>query len=82
MYANFFVKDKIIKIYNNDGPGFLKEQLNSLQYQSIKDITVNIIDCTFEGNQAPIGGAVQLKGNDIHITVHLLTLNLINQRYE
>ena len=43
MYANFLVKDKIIKIYNNDGPGFLKEQLNSLQYQSIKDITVNII---------------------------------------
>ena len=32
------------------------------------DITVNIVNCTFEGNQAPIGGAVQLKGNDIHIT--------------
>ena len=43
MYANFFVKDKIIKIYNNDGPGFLKEQLMSKYYQSIKDITVNII---------------------------------------
>ena len=43
MYANFFVKDKIIKIYNNDGPGLLKKQLESKEYQSIKDRLVNII---------------------------------------
>ena len=29
MDANFLVKDKIIKVYNNDGPGLLEEQFNS-----------------------------------------------------
>ena len=43
MYANFFVRKKIIKIYNNDGPGFLKEQIESEKYQSIKCNLVNII---------------------------------------
>lgn len=43
MYANSFVKSKIITIYNNDGPGLLKEQLESRQYQSIKDRLVNIV---------------------------------------
>ena len=31
------------------------------------NLKVNIIDCYFEGNQAPIGGAIQLKGDDIYI---------------
>ena len=43
MYANFLVKDRIIKIYNNDGPGLLKEQVDSKQYYSIQNRLVNII---------------------------------------
>lgn len=43
MYANYFVKKRIIKIYNNDGPGLLKEQIESNNYSSIKDRLVNII---------------------------------------
>lgn len=43
MYANFLVRDKIIKIYNNDGPGLLKEQIESSYYQNIKDKLVHII---------------------------------------
>lgn len=43
MYANFLVRDKIIKIYNNDGPGLLKEQFESKQYQSIKEKIVHIV---------------------------------------
>lgn len=43
MYANYFVKKRIIKIYNNDGPGLLKEHLESNNYNSIKDRLVNII---------------------------------------
>jgi len=36
MYANFLVKDKIIRIYNNDGPGLLVKQFNSKEYRSIE----------------------------------------------
>lgn len=43
MYANFWVKDRIIKIYNNDGPGLLKEQFNSKEYNSIKRKLVHIV---------------------------------------
>ena len=43
MCANFWVKRRIIKIYNNDGPGLLKEQLESKSYLSIKDRLVNIV---------------------------------------
>ena len=43
MYANFLVKDRIIKIYNNDGPGLLKEQLESKQYRSIENRVVHIL---------------------------------------
>ncbi len=41
MYANIFVRNKIIKIYNNDGPGFRKEQLD--RYNRISNKLVNII---------------------------------------
>lgn len=35
MGCNFFIKNKIVAIYNNDGPGFLKEQVESKQYKKI-----------------------------------------------
>lgn len=43
MYANFLVKDKIVSIYNNDGPGLLEEQFNSKYYKSIEERLVHII---------------------------------------
>ena len=43
MYANFMVRDKIIMIYNNDGPGLLKEQIESDYYKNIKGKLVHII---------------------------------------
>ena len=43
MYANFLVRDKIIRIYNNDGPGLLKEQIESDYYKNIKGKLVHII---------------------------------------
>lgn len=43
MYANFLVRDKIIKIYNNDGPGLLKEQFESKYYKNIENKLVHII---------------------------------------
>lgn len=43
MYANIFVRNKIIKIYNNDGPGLLKEYFESKEYVRIKDRLVAII---------------------------------------
>lgn len=43
MYANFLVKDKIINIYNNDGPGLLRKQFESKEYESIKTKIVHIV---------------------------------------
>ena len=43
MYANIFVRNKIIKIYSNDGPGLLESELKSKRYDRIKDKLVYII---------------------------------------
>jgi len=36
MNSKFYIRKKIIAIYNNDGPGFLKEQVESKAYKKIK----------------------------------------------
>ncbi len=43
MYANMFVKNKIIKVYNNDGPGLREEQFNSNKYKNMEKKLVSII---------------------------------------
>ncbi|MBR3161384.1 MAG: DUF2974 domain-containing protein [Bacilli bacterium] len=43
MYANFWVKDRIINIYNNDGPGFRKKEIESKYYKSIFHKLIYII---------------------------------------
>lgn len=43
MYANYFVKKKIIKIYSNDGQGLRKAQLESSYYKKIEDKYIHII---------------------------------------
>jgi len=37
MNTKFYIRRKIKNIYNNDGPGFLKEQVESNLYKKIKD---------------------------------------------
>lgn len=43
LYSSFMIKNKIIKIYNNDGPGVLKEQFDSSSFLKIKDKYVHIV---------------------------------------
>lgn len=43
MNANFLVSNKIVKIYSNDGPGLLEEQINSNRYKLIKDKLIHIV---------------------------------------
>ena len=43
MYANFWVKDRIINIYNNDGPGLRKKEIESKYYKSINHKLISII---------------------------------------
>ncbi|MBR4619259.1 MAG: DUF2974 domain-containing protein [Bacilli bacterium] len=43
MYCNFWIRRKIIKIYSNDGPGLLEEELNSYSFKKIKSRYVHII---------------------------------------
>jgi len=45
MCANNFIKRRIVNIYNNDGPGLLKEQFDSNDYNDIKDKLIHIIPC-------------------------------------
>ena len=43
MYSNFWVKDRIISNYNNDGPGLRKKEIESKYYKSIASKIVHII---------------------------------------
>ena len=43
LYSDFWIKNKIIKIYNNDGPGVLKEQIESQAFLKLKDKYVHIV---------------------------------------
>ena len=43
MYANFWVKDRIVKIYVNDGPGLRKKEIKSKCFKSIEHKLVSII---------------------------------------
>lgn len=43
MYANFLVRRKIKKIYNNDGPGLIDFVYSSVLYQKIKDRYVHLV---------------------------------------
>ena len=68
MYANIFVRSKINRIYNNDGPGVLEEQFKSLEYERIKDKLINIIP-----NYSVVG---ILLYNDNHIVIRSLRRGL------
>lgn len=43
MYANFLVRKKIIKIYNNDGPGLLTPQYESTYFKNIESKLISIV---------------------------------------
>lgn len=43
MYCFPFLRSKIKKIYNNDGPGLRERELSSKQYQKVKDRLVHFI---------------------------------------
>ena len=43
MFANFWVKDRIVNIYNNDGPGFRKKEIEGKYFKSIENKIIHII---------------------------------------
>lgn len=43
MYCNKSINDRIINIYNNDGPGLRNEQIKSLKYKNIENKLVHFI---------------------------------------
>lgn len=43
MKAPFHIRNRITRIYNNDGPGFLKKEINSSEYQTIQSKVKRII---------------------------------------
>ena len=62
MYANYFVKKKIIGIYNYDGQGLRFAQINSKQYESIENRYFHIIP-----NHSLVGLLLRHKDNYIVI---------------
>mgnify|MGYP004471295873 CR=1 FL=1 len=62
MYANFVVKDRIINIYNNDGPGLRKREIESKYYRSIEKKLIHIIP-----NYSVVG--LLLRHSDNYITI-------------
>lgn len=71
MRANNFIKKRIINIYNNDGPGLLKEQFESDDYNSIKDKLIHIIP-----SYSVVG--LLLHHSDNYITVRTLKKGLFS----
>lgn len=50
MYLKKYKQNKIIKIYNNDGPGLRKKEFESDEFNRIKNRYVHIVpDCSFVG---------------------------------
>ena len=43
MYCNFLVRNKIVRVYNNDGPGLKKKQLESKAYHRIENRFIHIV---------------------------------------
>lgn len=43
MNCNFWLRNKIIKVYSNDGPGLLEEELNSPKLKRLKSKYIHII---------------------------------------
>lgn len=70
MYANFMVRDKIIMVYNNDGPGLLKAQIESNYYKNIESKLVHIIP-----NYSVVG--LLLRHTDHYIVVRSVRKGLL-----
>ena len=43
MFMKFYKKFKVIKVYNNDGPGLRKKEFESLKYKNIKKKYIHIV---------------------------------------
>lgn len=80
MYCHFWKRKKIIKIYNNDGPGLRKAQIESKQYKKIENRLVHIIP-----NYSFIGLLLRHKDNYQVVYSYengLLAHDLINWKIE
>ena len=74
MNANFFVKRNIISIYNNDGPGLIKELYESKKYLSIKDRLINILP-----NYSMVG--ILMKNKDNLVVVRSMKKGILSHDF-
>ena len=74
MGANFFVKRKIITVYNNDGPGLMKELYGSRKYLSIKERVVNILP-----NYSMVG--IIMKNDDNLVVVRSMKKGILSHDF-
>ena len=74
MCANYFVKKNIITIYNNDGPGLIKEFYETKKYLSIKDRLVNILP-----NYSMVG--ILMKNDDNLVVVRSMKKGILSHDF-
>ena len=58
-----FINNTATKFYG----GAISTFYGNLSDMDVDDRTITVKDCYFEGNTAPLGGAIQANGNEIHI---------------
>ena len=58
-----FINNTATKFYG----GAISTNLDYFKQNETTNASITIIDCYFEGNKAPIGGAIQALGDEIHI---------------
>ncbi|MBR1611728.1 MAG: hypothetical protein IJ672_09675, partial [Methanobrevibacter sp.] len=58
-----FINNTATKFYG----GAISTFYGNLSDMDVDDRTIAVKDCYFEGNTAPLGGAIQANGNEIHI---------------
>ena len=58
-----FINNTATKFYG----GAISTNLERLKYNTTSNATISIFNCYFEGNKAPIGGAIQAMGSEIRI---------------
>ncbi len=68
MYANIFIKWKIINIYSNDGQGLRNKEMDSRKFKSIRNKYIHIIP------QNSIVGLLFRHSNDVVIKSNAITL--------
>ncbi len=74
MYMKKYKRNKVIKIYSNDGPGLRDNEYNSKEYEKVKSKYIHIVpDCSVVGMMLKSDKELVVKSSKKNIIGHALT---------